>query len=147
MDSVILLKDTGCGFCYEFEPIYKDIKNRYKNKYKFESFLVSDEKDKSKLKRKHEDVYKRYMTEGVPTAVLKTKKGLGEVIIPQIEMSNKEEIDKASKNFYKNIKKVSKSINSDKYEVFVQNGGDYYKRKYLKYKQKYKMLKLKNIND
>jgi len=146
MDSIILLKSEGCGFCYEFEPIYKDIKNKYKNKYKFESFLISNENDKNKLKTKHMDIYKRYMSEGVPTAVLKTKNGVGEVIIPQIEMSNKEEINKASKNFYKNIKKVSKSINSDKYELFVQNGGNYYEIKYLKYKQKYKMLKLKNIN-
>jgi|SaaInlStandDraft_7_1057024.scaffolds.fasta_scaffold07276_5 hypothetical protein len=147
MDSIILLKDDGCGFCHAFEPVYKDIKIKYKNKYKFESFLISNEKDKNKLKKKYLDVYKRYMNEGVPTAVLKTKKGIGEVIIPQIEMSNDNEINKLSRNFYKNIKKVSKSINSDKYEVFVQNGGDYYKRKYLKYKQKYKMLKLKNINE
>ena len=147
MDSIILLKDSGCGFCYEFEPIYKDIKNRYKNKYKFESFLISDENDKNKLKKKHLDVYKRYMSEGVPTVVLKTQTGVGEVIIPQIEVSNKEDIGIVSKSFYKNIKKVSKSLNSDKYEVFVQNGGDYYKIKYLKYKQKYEMLKLKNINE
>jgi len=147
MDSVILLKDRGCGFCYEFDPIYKDIKNRYKNKYKFESFLVSDKNDKKKLKRKHFEVYKRYMSDGVPTVVLKTKKGVGEVIIPQIVMSNTEEITKASNILYKNIKKVSKSINSDKYELFVQNGGDYYKIKYLKYKQKYNTLKLKNINN
>ncbi len=141
MDSVILLKDTGCVFCYKFEPIYTDIKNRYKNKYNFESFLLSDENDIKKLKNKHEDVYKRYMSEGVPTVVLKTKKGLGEVIIPQMEISNKDEIGNVSKSFYKNIKKVSKSINSNKYEVFVQNGGNYYKKKYLKYKKKYNMLK------
>ena len=87
------------------------------------------------------------MSEGVPTVVLKTQTGVGEVIIPQIEVSNKDDIGIVSKSFYKNIKKVSKSLNSDKYEVFVQNGGDYYKIKYLKYKQKYEMLKLKNINE
>lgn len=146
MDRVILLKDSGCGFCYEFDPIYKDIKNRYKHKYKFESFLISDENDKNKLKKKHSEVYKKYMSEGVPTTVLKTKKGIGEVIIPQMEIINKDDIKNVSKKFYKNIKKVSKSINSDKYELFVQNGGDYYKKKYLKYKQKYKMLKSNNIN-
>lgn len=142
MDEVILLKSSLCGYCAEFEPIYNNIKKKYNKKYHFESFDISDDNEIKKLQQKYNDIYEKYKDTGVPTVLLKVNEKVGEILIPQINEKTEENIKEATKLFYKNLKKVKKTMNSNKYKVYTQNGGDeYYKHKYLKYKQKYLLMK------
>jgi hypothetical protein len=148
MDDIILLKSSSCGFCSEFTPIYKIIQNNYKKKYNFHTFDVNNYEDAKNLQTNYTDVYNKFFKAGVPTAVIQTNNGVGEINIPSLPEADND-ITKASRIFYNNIKKISKTINSEKYEIYPQDGGEYnddkYKKKYLKYKQKYMLFKKNQI--
>ena len=146
MDDIILLKSASCGFCSEFTPIYKIVQNNYKKKYNFHTFDINNHEDTQKLQKNYTDVYNKYFNTGVPTAIIRTSGGIGEINIPALDEENNNDLEKASRLFYKNAKKVSKTLNSN--NIYPQDGGnndDKYKNKYLKYKQKYFLLKTNKI--
>ena len=117
MYNVILLKMEDCHYCDQFYPIFEKSIELNKNKnIHFEHYNIEDNE---LLIEKHPDIAKEKV-DGYPTVLVK----IGDEI-KRIETVFDDDIEKASKNFLKNVNSV------------INETEDYYKKKYKKYKKKY----------
>lgn len=166
--TVILARAGWCGHCKDFEPIFEETRNNYKdekylNKHNinFVDYDLATDDGKNNFTINHLDALK--MVEGYPTVLVnvyeKDNKNnkyytIDHTIVNQNIKDDSEKNKEASKRFLVNISNLIKSLDSDNKVLYLQTGGgmskyqtssqeEIYRKKYLKYKSKY--LELKNI--
>ena len=135
--TVILAKAGYCGNCKNFEPIYEERKNNYKNdkylnKYNinFVDYDLYTEDGKTNFTISHLDALK--MVEGYPTVLVniydKEKKNnkyytIDHTIVDENIKDEPERKKEASKRFLVNISNLIKSLDSDNKVLYLQTGG------------------------
>ena len=143
MYNIILLMSPSCPYCVSFKKVYKKIKKKYNDKFKFYSFDIH--LDKEKIIKKFKTIYEKYSNSGVPTIILKKKNKQTEITMPNIDIKTKDDIKNFVNLFYSNIKQAKKTLKSKIFDTHIQHGGeneeDLYFDKYQKYKKKYYLLK------
>jgi thiol-disulfide isomerase/thioredoxin len=165
--TVILAKAGYCGHCKDFEPIYEESRNNYKDdKYlddqdiNFVDYDLATDEGKNNFTITHLEALK--MVEGYPTVLVnisdKNKKNnkyytIDHTVVNHSINDDEEKNKEASKRFLINLSNLLKSLDSDNKVLYLQTGGgmrnyqtslkeEIYRKKYLKYKAKY--LELKN---
>lgn len=165
--TVILAKAGWCGHCKDFEPIFEETKNNFKEEknlndhdVNFLEYDLATDDGKTNFAISHTNALK--MVEGYPTVLVniydKNNKNnkyytIDHTIVKENIKDDSEKNKEASKRFLTNISNLIKSIDSGNKVLYLQKGGDIqnyktsldeeiYRKKYLKYKSKY--LELKN---
>lgn len=165
--TVILAKAGYCTHCKNFEPIFEESTNNYKDdKYldnrdiNFIDYDLATDEGKTNFTISHLEALK--MVEGYPTVLVniydkndkKSKYYTIDHTVVNHNINDKEKKKEASKRFLNNLSNLLKSLESGNKVLYLQTGGgmrnyqtslkeEIYRKKYLKYKAKY--LELKNI--
>lgn len=148
--NIILLKASWCPHCVAFEPIYKKAislskQDKELDNVDFELIETSNDMEYMAIKKKYDQIEK--YVDGYPTVIYYTeinnKPIYKQIETTQAKIGDENDIKLAAMSFLNNINNENKTIKSDNYDEYkqVQNGGkhseEYYKKKYLKYKNKY----------
>ncbi len=169
--TVILAKSGFCIHCKNFEPIYEESRNNYKeNEYldnhniNFLDYDFATEEGKTNFTISHLNAIE--LVERYPTVLVniydkndnndKNRKyyTIEHTVVNNNINNEEEKIKEASNRFLINLSNLLKSLESGNKVLYLQTGGymknyqtslkeEIYRKKYLKYKAKY--LELKNI--
>jgi len=142
--ELILLKSKQCGHCISFLPIFdKIIKKKI---YKCHVFETTNDEEKKNFKELFPDIDKKFDL-AVPTLYLKVDDKFQEINRTQSNNNEDDEITKASDELLEIIKSGIKTLQSNNHTLYLHTGGElneeYYKQKYIKYKNKYLQEKIK----
>jgi len=146
--QVILARAHWCRFCEDFIPIFNKAKDDYSDKYEFHNYDFADNTPSPNK----QDFINKYggslvdKIKGYPTIFLKIDEDGKDLYIDvNSTIIKNNDLNKAVKDFIKNIDNSHKTLLSDrKKEIINLNGGfnnESYKHKYMKYKEKYYKLK------
>ena len=144
--KVILAKASWCPHCSDFMPIYEKATENQGNKYEFNCYDFADDAptpNKNNFEDDHRELVN--LIDGYPTIFVKINDNSHIKVDPTIIRNN--DINKAVKEFINNIENGLKTLSSGRRKEYVRlEGGfiendEYYKNKYIKYKQKYVELK------
>jgi len=146
--KVILAKASWCPHCDNFMPVYDKASEKYGENYEFSFYDFADDApspNKSNFEDEHQELVD--LVDGYPTVFLKRDNKTHTKINTSVIKNNN--LEKAVNEFGNNIENGYKNLISDKKMEYISLGGglinnnDYYKNKYMKYKQKYFELKNK----
>jgi len=144
--QVLLARAHWCHYCIDFMPIFEKAIMDHSDKYEFKNYDFADDgimPNKDSFANDHSELVDKI--EGYPTVFLKIKKDnkiLNSTVNTTRIINN--DINKAVNEFIANIDKEYKTLSSDSKKEYF--GGDlssdnFYKNKYMKYKEKYYKLK------
>ena len=142
--ELILLKSKQCGHCTTFLPIFNKIIQ--KKIYKYHVFETTNDKENKNFKDLFPDIDKQFDS-AVPTLYLKVDNKFQEINRTHADNDDEDEIKKASDELLEIIKNGIKTLKSNDHTLYLHTGGEkneeYYKQKYIKYKNKYLQEKIK----
>jgi len=146
--KVILAKASWCHNCDNFMPVYDKASEKYGENYEFSFYDLADDApspNRSNFENDHQELVD--LVDGYPTVFLKKDNKTHTKINTSVIKNNN--LEKAVNEFGNNIENGYKNLISDKKMEYISLGGglinndNFYKNKYMKYKQKYFELKNK----
>ena len=142
--ELILLKSKQCGHCISFLPIFnKIIKKKIYKCHVFETTNIVEKKNFTEL---FPDINKIFDL-AVPTLYLKVDDKFQEISRTNTNNDEDDEVDRAADELLEIVENGIKTLQSNDHTLYIHTGGEkneeYYKQKYIKYKNKYLQEKIK----